>query len=202
MRKMVEPILYRDLCHTNGPVTCYYWCDYPRLFMTLIARPELIQYVHSYTGPLTPYLMIKDEEQALRHSGADTRQLTLAERIELATTIFTQAVNIRDVHFIDDGTSHTNDLWQSVTQALSDKKLKRIALVTWSYRFPMAPLLRAQPGLKRLEISSLTATGLEDLDGTDLLLLENLECSAVQVASLVPGRPGRLNFGMRWTRAP
>ncbi|KAG8909207.1 hypothetical protein FRC01_007077, partial [Tulasnella sp. 417] len=191
MRKLVEPLLYCHLGNTSG--SGYRQLNYPRLFITLIARPELIQYVQSYEGPITPYLLGKDEEQRLRHSSSGRGLLTLAERIEVSTTIFSQATNIRDVHFIDDAdlSFDTSYLWRPVSHALFDKKLERIALFTLVFPFSIAPLLRAQPGLKRLEISS-SAIGLGYLDETFLPLLEALHCRADQVASLVPGRPVRV----------
>ncbi|KAG8924002.1 hypothetical protein FRC01_012066 [Tulasnella sp. 417] len=187
--KLVEPLLYRHLGNTSRSEYCQ--LDYPRLFITLIARPELIQYIHSYAGPLSPYLLGKDREQRLTHSSSDAVDLTLTERIEVSTTIFSQAANIRDVHFVDDFTFHAVYLRQPVSQALFDKKLERIAVFTFIHPFSIDALLRAQPGLKRLEIT-LRVVGLEYLDETDLGLLEELECRAVQVASLVPGRPVRV----------
>ncbi|KIO32103.1 hypothetical protein M407DRAFT_215913 [Tulasnella calospora MUT 4182] len=188
IRNQVEPLLYRHLCSTIVPE--YRYWDYARLFTTLLARPELIQHAHSYKGPLTPYCLYKDDEESFKFLYRLESRLTTAERIEIATTVFTQAVNIRDVHFTQDMTCKPTDLWEPVSQILFNKKLKRLAVDYFVNPVPVAALLRTQTELKRLEISS-DARGSQDIDETHLPVLEHLECTSDQAASMVPGRPVR-----------
>ncbi|KAG8911302.1 hypothetical protein FRC01_005790 [Tulasnella sp. 417] len=190
MCTLVEPLLYRHLYKGGGSNNGYRDLDCSRLFLTLVERrPELIQRVHSYRGPLTPYFVCKDHKlQRFRLSYPLEGYLAKVDRIKLSTTLFAQAVNIRDVHFIRDTGRHSKDLWQPVAQTLFDKKLERLVLDDFSHPIPTAPLLHTQPGLKRLKIHS-NVTGWQELDKTFLPMLEHLECTAVQAASIVPGRP-------------
>ncbi|KAG8915503.1 hypothetical protein FRC00_003756 [Tulasnella sp. 408] len=192
IRELVEPLLYRHLRDSRAPGERE-WAN-ESLFITLMARPVLVRHVHSYAGPLTPYDIRNDGQQSLWKRLSPDGQPTIAERIEVSTALFTQATNIRDVHFTRDTRSFIMDIWEPVSQTLLDKKLERLAIGYLAGPTSTAALLRIQTGLRRLRITS-NARGWEDLDGADLPMLEHLSCTAIQAASIVPGRPvGRLEI--------
>lgn len=117
-----------------------------------------------------------------------------AERIEISATVFPQAINIRDIHFTSDARWHLEDSLEPVWQSLLEKKLERLSIEYFDRPTPITALLCAQMGLNKLAIFS-KATGCEDLDGARLPLLEYSTCTAVQVASILPGRQvGRLEL--------
>ncbi|KAG8915502.1 hypothetical protein FRC00_003755 [Tulasnella sp. 408] len=197
LRKQVEPRLYRHLCDSRDPPKHMYW-DHVGLFDTLMARPDLIKHVHSYEGPFTPpEWMNKDQVQLLKRRLVTTKlrqesspddSLTLAESIELSTTVFSQATNIRDVHFAHICSPSETGLWEPVSRALFDKRLERLVVNWIGQPVPLASLLRTQTELKALEIAS-NATEWQDLEEAHIPKLERLKCTAAQAASLVPGRP-------------
>ncbi|KAG8961587.1 hypothetical protein FRC00_011816 [Tulasnella sp. 408] len=194
MQKLVEPLLYRHLCTVKGPRRPSF--DDEKLFITLTERPELIQHARSYKGRLTPCYLGKGQQQRLQCLGTPglKRLLMVAERIEISTTIFTRAINIRDIHIARDVTWHPEDSLEPIWQSLLDKKLERLSIDYFDHPTPIPALLRAQIWLKKLAIFS-NVTGWEDLDGAHLPLLEHLTCTVVQAASIVPGRPvGRLRL--------
>ncbi|KAG8900806.1 hypothetical protein FRC00_010977 [Tulasnella sp. 408] len=145
-------------------------------------------------GPFTPpEWMTKDQVQLLERRFVTTKlrqesspedSLTLAESIELSTTVFSQATNIRDIHFAHICSPSETGLWEPVSRALFDKRLERLVVDWIGQPVPLASLLRTQTELKALEIAS-NATEWQDLEEAHIPKLERLKCTTAQAASLV-----------------
>ncbi|KAG8913114.1 hypothetical protein FRC00_003025 [Tulasnella sp. 408] len=173
------------------------------LLDTLWERPDLIPCIISYRGVLIPYDECKHclasttaiERLKSRLAGRPIAPpppgnvpFNRTKAIRRAKFIFTRAVNIREIEFTTAGDWPTAPTWQPLRAALSNIPLTHLALPRISATAAVVSLLRAQPRLEHLELSW-SATGLEDLNETDIPNLKSLKATLRDAAIIVPGRP-------------
>lgn len=108
------------------------------------------------------------------------------------TTIFIQAINIRDLRFTDMTDWHRGpcDTWREIATAVSRMCLNRFSVESYMFKGDVLPILRHHKELTELELSYYTP-GLEesDLERTDIPKLKALTATLDQAAKIVPGRP-------------
>lgn len=185
-----EPILYRHLILVKGE-------RYLRsglLHVTLSTRSDLIPYIHTYHGPIIPphYAPGSSQRSAMeRAKNLRTQGRTLydSERAARAVAIFLQAVNIRNLYFMD-GHRWVDDplRWDRLLDAVRSMKLDKLVLQTEGLPSYVAPVLRAQPALTDLTIVH-GSTRLGGLVETDMPRLASLKSTLSHASLIAPGRP-------------
>lgn len=202
-QNLVEPVLYRYIvldCSTErrDPLKSHLLQD------TLAGRQDLLPCVITYHGPLVPDVMAlrriaKSEamRKQARWSKFRTTQstpwkaLSYEERFEIAKTIFSGAINMRELHFTDFVDWFSRQLWDPFNAIKSNMNLKKLVLHIGGDSPYLVPILRAQPGLKELELLRGRGSQVPGLQHTDLPELQSLKATLSEAAAIVPGRPVR-----------
>ncbi|KAG8902479.1 hypothetical protein FRC01_009568, partial [Tulasnella sp. 417] len=216
-RNLAEPFLYRHIrVYRNdeevwrGPLKAHL------LHRTLVGRPDLLLFILSYHGPLVPNVDIfqvfphygpkrekvlwRKMKTTTRHSVIKNSDLVLEEYLERAKIIFRGTTNMQELHVTD----RTSDFAMQIVGAVdaSGSKIldiKRLALQHAHLTPWLNSIVRAQPGLKHLELHDIEAEFW--LDDTDLPELESLRAGLVHAARIVPGRPvKKLELLDNWPR--
>ncbi|KAG8989975.1 hypothetical protein FRB90_001994, partial [Tulasnella sp. 427] len=201
-RNLAEPILYRHIyIDPSGDVNTFL-IKTLLLHITLSRRKDILPYVRTYHGPLDT------KHVTLQHLAATVRRVprrlvilqrgdpnepafSIEEHRNMVNTIFSGAVNLRDVHFSDQSYWWPPELWGSFNAFKYWNKLEALELNVWETS--LIPIIRALPGLTRLAISG-TANQQRRWDGlqsTDIPRLKSLKATISDAAVLVPGRPIR-----------
>ncbi|KAG8926638.1 hypothetical protein FRC01_008586 [Tulasnella sp. 417] len=195
-RELLEAVQYRHLDLSNPPL--YYRTD--RLHRTLSERPDLIPYIITYRGPITAGTLlepIKQKPQRIRsllgrRTAPQPQLYTVAvsgaESFQRAISIFPNAVNIRELGFVDGTDWASNPNWEPITSAIPNLSLTHFSLLIASESAEVVPQLQAQPELEHLELSWVPAR-LGDLKETDIPKLRFLRATLQDAATIVPGRP-------------
>ncbi|KAG8968046.1 hypothetical protein FRC05_001679 [Tulasnella sp. 425] len=194
LRHLLEPNLY---VHFSP----YYSWDYGKakfLHRTLAERPDLIQYIRSYKGPLIPPPTVQPFIQPppkrslldmfrIWKAVEPVRPPTLpeTEAFKNAVFIFTKATQIVDLAFTDHHDWDSDPRFEPITAAVSKMSLNRLYL--WGCAEPI-PVLRAQPELEHLEFGWYVGS-VERLDKTDIPKLKSLRATLKEASNIVPGRP-------------
>ncbi|KAG8943540.1 hypothetical protein FRC04_002828 [Tulasnella sp. 424] len=185
-RRLMEPIVYRHIDEYHHR----FLRSKGQIFNTLMERRDLLPHIFSYYGTLEPYIAGSNLIEGAGSGSPDESAPTLTARI--MATIFTQAINIRDLQFTDMTDWHEGpcDTWREIATAVSRMCLNRFSVERYFFEGDVLPILRRQTELTELELSYYTP-GLEesDLEGTDFPKLKELTATLVQAAKIVPGRP-------------
>ncbi|KAG8951782.1 hypothetical protein FRC00_007100 [Tulasnella sp. 408] len=115
--------------------------------------------------------------------------LTYEERFEMAKSIFNGAINMRELHFTDFVDWFSRQLWDPFDAIKSSMKLEKMVLHIGGDSPFLIPILRAQPGLKELELLRGRRGPVQRLHSTDLPELRSLKATLAEAAVIVPGRP-------------
>ncbi|KAG8944352.1 hypothetical protein FRC04_002011 [Tulasnella sp. 424] len=195
LRHLVEPSLYVHL-------SPFYSWDYnraKRLHRTLAERPDLIQYIRSYKGPIVPppiqpfrqsppkrtLLNILRIRKAVESVTPPTLPIPETEAFKTAVFIFTKANGIVDLDFLDSYDWVSDPIFEPIKTAVSKMALKRLFL--WHCVEP-TQVLRGQPELEHLEIGW-NIHSVEGLDKADIPKLKSLRAALKDASYIVPGRP-------------
>ncbi|KAG8961477.1 hypothetical protein FRC05_005933 [Tulasnella sp. 425] len=193
-RNLVEPILYRHI---------FLDPDQPRrnslrshlLHDTLLARRDLLPYVLTYHGPLvSSAATLKRVDRKPRWYKSQTtqptyrRDLRYDDRFEIAKTIFSGTVNIRELHFTDWASLSFAKLWESFDTTKANMNIEKLVLNGGASSPHLISILRAQPRLKHLDLSN-SWPQLQELQNTDIPELSALKATISDAALIIPGRP-------------
>lgn len=200
-RNLVEPILYRHIfLHPDqarrNPFRSHLLHD------TLLARRDLLLYVLTYHGPLVPniaalrtvdgmaWLMKRRPRWYTSQTTQPTyrRDLSYHDRFEIAKTIFSGTINIRELHFTDWASLSFAKLWESFDTTKANMNIEKLVLNGGASSPHLISILRAQPRLKHLDLSD-AGLQLQELQNTDIPELSALKATISDAAVIIPGRP-------------
>ncbi|KAG9016707.1 hypothetical protein FRB90_002429 [Tulasnella sp. 427] len=180
-RQILEPALYRPL-DLIAPLVCY---TSDKAHRTLLERQDLIPYILSYRGPLLTTTIVY-EGKLFR--GKDSGQDWGDQNFRAAITIFSQAINIRDLQFTDWVDWTSDPIWEPVKLGVSKMKLRSLGIRAGGDAQNVYRVLQAQPLLEYLELGWETKD-LDKLQTADLPELKSLRATLSEAAALVPSRP-------------
>lgn len=114
--------------------------------------------------------------------------LTYEEQLQISRTIFSRAINMRDLRSTDPVDWSSSQVWDLFDALESKMSLERLALRIGGDSPYLLSMLRAQTGLKHLELlkGGKSQIRLQDIDLPELM---SLKATLVEAAIIVPGRP-------------
>ncbi|KAG8944469.1 hypothetical protein FRC04_001781 [Tulasnella sp. 424] len=195
LRHLLEPTLYVHL----GPFYSWEPDRATPLHQTLVERPDLIQYIRSYKGPIIPppirsfpppppkrtLLNLFRVRKAMESVSPPNLPLPETEAFKNAVFIFTKATQIVDLAFTDCRDWDSDPIFEPIKAAVSKMSLNRLFL--WNCAEPIQ-FLRAQPELEHLEIGW-NICPVEGLEKADIPKLRSLSATPKEASYIVPGRP-------------
>lgn len=168
-----------------------------RLFQTLAEHPDLIPFIRTYHGPISPRIITPEPvpkwnffekfskgKQAVSDNSAHD-SVSETDALKRAVSIYTQATNIVDLKFTDAHRWTLDPLLEPIRAALSAMPLRRLTLCCCE---EVSQVLREQPELEELEIGW-NIHGAEKVEKHHIPKLRSLRAQLPEAASLVPGRP-------------
>lgn len=185
-RRLIEPIVYRHINEYDH----HFFRSKGKIFNTLMERRDLLPHIFSYSGPLAPYIAESNLIEGAGSGSSDESAPTPTPRI--MATIFTQAINIRDLRFTEmyDWDRGQCDTWREIATPVSRMCLNRFSVEKYFFKGDVLPMLRQQKELTKLVLPYYIPRLEEsDLEGTDVPKLKELTATLVQAAQIVPGRP-------------
>ncbi|KAG8968047.1 hypothetical protein FRC05_001680 [Tulasnella sp. 425] len=195
LRHLLEPTLYVHL----GPFSSWKPDQGKPLHRTLAERPDLIQYIRSYKGPVIPpsvrsYTQPPPKRtlqnmfrvrKTMESINPPDPPIPETEGFRIAVFIFTRATQIVDLSLVDNMDWNSDPIFEPIKTAVSEMSLNRLYL--WGCAKPIQ-VLQTQPELEHLELGW-NVGSVEGLDKVDIPKLKSLTSMLEDASYIVPGRP-------------
>ncbi|KAG8944354.1 hypothetical protein FRC04_002013 [Tulasnella sp. 424] len=185
LRATLEPSLYRTL-NLDKKSTCN---RADLVHRTLQERPDLIPYIHTYSGPLVRTNLAPLPTWRDRF-GQRKRTITLSETeaFNMRMHVLCKTISIRDLDFSDYVDWASDPRWKPVRNAVFKMELTRLVYCFKGFSRGLLQVLRSQPSLEVLDLGWSTPE-LAGLKETDIPKLASLRAMLPEAIEIVPGRP-------------